>query len=404
MNLLTDGIQNDLVKKTEMTTKLTIDGITEIYPVYKIRLDLLYYNDRNDRIATWISQYIAANSIDTIDKTSLENYNDIIQEFIEKSNPQKIKDTQKNIEFIGQQKYGIVLKDGRIIDGNRRFTCLRNLAKNDPKFNYFEAVILDKDIEDNAKQIKMLELQLQIGEDAKVDYDPIDKLVGIYRDIIENKLLTIHEYAMSVNQKDKEVEKSVELATLLVEFLETINAPKQFYLARELDLNGPLHELHAILKKEKDEDRKELIKNIIFANLLIQPSGDMTRFVRQIKNTILPSKYSEEFIEKECDIVEVIIDKLPPSGEVNESTINGLRREEETQEVLKDTMDIFENKAKVSDTKNKPSKLLSKIYDSLEEIDQNIFLKLNDNQKENISEQLDLIEDKIDEIRGSLDV
>ena len=74
------------------------------------------------------------------------------------------------------------------------------------------------------------------------------------------------------------------------------------------------------------------------------------------------------------------------------------------QEALKDTMEIFENKAKVSDVKNKPSKLLSKIIDSLEEIDQNIFLKLNEAQKENISEQLDLIEDKIDEIRGSLDV
>lgn len=404
MNLLTEGVEKGLVKKTEMTTKLTIDGITDMYPVYKVKLDLLYFNDRNDRIATWISQYTASNNIESIDKSSLGAYNDIIQNFIEQSNPQKIKDTQKNIEFIGQQKYGIVLNDGRIIDGNRRFTCLRNLAKNDPKFNYFEAVILDKDIEDNAKQIKMLELQLQIGEDAKVDYDPIDKLVGIYRDIIENKLLTVHEYAISVNQKDKEVEKSVELATLLVEFLETINAPKQFYLARELDLNGPLHELHAMVRKEKDEDRKELIKNIVFANLLMQPSGDMTRFVRQMKNTILPSKYSEEFIEKECDVVEEIIDKLPPVGEVNESSINELRKEEEMQEALKDTMEIFENKAKVSDVKNKPSKLLSKIIDSLEEIDQNIFLKLNEAQKENISEQLDLIEDKIDEIRGSLDV
>lgn len=404
MNLLTDGINKGWVVKTEMTTKLTIDGITDMYPVYKIRLDLLYYNDRNDRIATWISQYTAAENIEEIDRSSLEEYNNIIQRFIEQSNPQKIKDTQKNIEFIGQQKYGIVLKDGRIIDGNRRYTCLRNLAKNDPKFNYFEAVILDKDIEDDAKQIKMLELQLQIGEDAKVDYDPIDKLVGVYRDIIENRLLTTREYAMSVNQREKDVEKSVELARLLVEFLETINAPKQFYIARELDLNGPLHELYAIVKKEKDEDRKELLKNIVFANLLMQPAGDMTRFVRQIKNTILPSKYASDFILDESEVVEDIIDRLPPVGEVKESTISELRRDETVQEALKDTMEIYENRAKVSDTKNKPSKLLGKIIDSLEEIDQNIFIKLDDNQKENISELLDLIENKVDEIRGSLDV
>ena len=339
-----------------------------------------------------------------MDHDSIDNYNDIIQEFIEKSNPQKIKDTQKNIEYIGQQKYGIVLNDGRIIDGNRRYTCLRNLAKNDPKFNYFEAVILDKDIEDNAKQIKMLELQLQIGEDAKVDYDPIDKLVGIYRDIIENKLLTPREYALSVNQKDAEVEKSVELAKLLVEFLEAINAPKQFYLARELDLNGPLHELYAILRKEKDDDRIDLIKNIVFANLLMQPAGDMTRFVRQMKNTILPSRYSEDFIEEECETVEEILDTLPAPGEVKESTIRDLRQNEEIQEKLKDTVDKFENKAKVIETKNKPSKVLNKVIDSLGEIDEYVLLALDENQKENITEQLDLIEDKIDKIRGNLDV
>ncbi|WP_278244250.1 hypothetical protein [Lachnobacterium bovis] len=29
-----------------------------------------------------------------------------------------------------------------------------------------------------AKQIKMLELQIQIGSEERVDYDPIDRLVG----------------------------------------------------------------------------------------------------------------------------------------------------------------------------------------------------------------------------------
>lgn len=54
MNLLKEGIEQGVVIKTEMTTKLTIDGITKVYPVYQVRLDYLYYNDQNDRIATWI--------------------------------------------------------------------------------------------------------------------------------------------------------------------------------------------------------------------------------------------------------------------------------------------------------------------------------------------------------------
>ena len=248
MNLLRDGITQGFVIKTDRATKLTIDGITETYPVYQIRLDALYYNDQNDRIATWISQYKSDNKTETIDRTDLESYNNIIHEFIVKSNPDKLKSTQKNISFIGQQKYGVVLNDGRIIDGNRRFTCLRNLAVDDPKFNYFEAVILDRDIENSAKQIKMLELHIQIGEEARVDYDPIDRLVGIYNDIIVNKILTVHEYAVSTGaQSDNDVQKEVERAKLLAEFLEAINAPGQFYIARDLNMSNPLIELQQLL-------------------------------------------------------------------------------------------------------------------------------------------------------------
>ena len=52
MNLIKDGLQNKTVIRTSLTRKLTIDGMTNPYPVYKIRLDQLFYNDQNDRIAT----------------------------------------------------------------------------------------------------------------------------------------------------------------------------------------------------------------------------------------------------------------------------------------------------------------------------------------------------------------
>ena len=255
MNLLTEGIEKGFVIPTDRATKLAVDGLTSTYRIYQIRLDYIFYNDQNDRIATWISRYKSEENIDHIDRSDLEQYNKLIENFIVQSNPEKMKATQKNIETLGQQKFGIVLKDGRVIDGNRRFTCLRRLSETNQNFNYFEAVILDKDIENNAKQIKMLELQLQIGEEARVDYDPIDRLVGIYNDIVANQLLTVEEYAMSTNMESvKDVEKLVDISMLLVEFLEAINAPRKFYLARELNLNGPLHELYGILKRIKDED------------------------------------------------------------------------------------------------------------------------------------------------------
>lgn len=406
MNLLKEGIEKGFVIKTDRATKLTVDGITDTYPIYQVRLDLLYFNDRNDRIATWISQYMAENGVSSFDRSDLEKYNDIIQDFITQSNPDKIKATQNNIEFIGQQKHGVVLNDGRIIDGNRRFTCLRNLAKKDPRYNYFETVILERDFENNAKQIKMLELQIQIGEESRVDYNPIDRLVGIYHDIIENQLLSVKDYAQSTNQTEAEVERMKDLAILLVEFLEAINAPGQYYIARDMDLNGPLVELQGILKNIKDAERREEVKYAVFTNFLMQPSGDMTRFVRELKQVVKEkeTKYLDEFVEKEMVITEKVLDQLPAPGMVTRETINVLRADKRTQEELRQTMEITTNKVKAKQTRNKPAQILLKAGDSLETIDTNIFKKLEEEQLAEISEQLDRIMDLVDSIRGALDV
>ena len=406
MNLLKEGIEKGFVIKTDRATKLTVDGITDTYPIYQVRLDLLYFNDRNDRIATWISQYMAENGASSFDRSDLEKYNDIIQDFITQSNPDKIKATQNNIEFIGQQKHGVVLNDGRIIDGNRRFTCLRNLSKKDPRYNYFETVILERDFENNAKQIKMLELQIQIGEESRVDYNPIDRLVGIYHDIIENQLLSVKDYAQSTNQTEAEVERMKDLAILLVEFLEAINAPGQYYIARDMDLNGPLVELQGILKNIKDAERREEVKYAVFTNFLMQPSGDMTRFVRELKQVVKEkeTKYLDEFVEKEMVITEKVLDQLPAPGMVTRETINVLRADKRTQEELRQTMEITTNKVKAKQTRNKPAQILLKAGDSLETIDTNIFKKLEEEQLAEISEQLDRIMDLVDSIRGALDV
>ena len=112
MNLLIDGIENGTVIKTSQVVKMTVDGITDTYPVYQVRLENLFYNDQNDRIATWISQYKSEHETDTLSHDDTESYNKIIHDFIEKSNPERLKQTQANIALLGQQKYGVVLNDG----------------------------------------------------------------------------------------------------------------------------------------------------------------------------------------------------------------------------------------------------------------------------------------------------
>ena len=395
MNLLKEGIDQKAVVKTTLTRKLTIGGLTMAYPVYKVSLDWLFYNDQNDRIATWISQYKAQHDGQAPDCSDRESYNSIIEQFIVESNPDAIRKTQNNIEMVDQREPGVV-------DGNRRFTCLRRLAAKNDRFGYFETVILDRNIENSAKQIKMLELSIQHGEESKVDYNPIDRLVGLYNDVISTHLLSIAEYAKSTNETESEVKKRIEIAKLMVEFLEFINAPEQFYIARDLQLYFPLEELYKIIKKCHSEDEIEDLKIAVFTNILMQTSTDMGRFVRNIK-TIVGTDYQEEFLDEQKLIAEKVVDSLPSQGQVNTSVIREVvRANDETVQELERSMDKALLKVKKTETKNRPIQLAEKASSFLESIDTHILLKMNDSELRRLARQLDKLEQTIAAIRENL--
>lgn len=404
MNLLTDGIKSKAVMLTQSTKKLSIDNHTQVYPVYKIRLDQLYFNDQNDRIATWISQYKTEHANVALESLNHPDYNDIIQGFITESNPEAIKKTQNNIELIGQQEAGVVLTDGRIIDGNRRFTCLRNIEKKTGKTQYFEAVILDHDIRNNAKQIKLLELMIQHGVDKPVDYNPIDRLVGIYNDIVDKKILTVKEYADGVNQSETDIQREVEKANLMVEFLEFINAPKQFHLARTMNLNDPLKELNTILKQCKDNEKREDLKNVIFANFLMQPHGDMTRYMRKIKKIVSNAKFLDEYLDEQMATTEKVCDLLEETPVVTDKVINEkIRTQEDLKEDFAHSTEKWVSKADGDATRNRPAQQAEKAFEMLDTIDTNIFKKLNEEQKDDVRNRLDQIQEVLNRIKGELD-
>ena len=103
VDILEKGLADGSVIKTDMARKLTIGGITKTFPVYKVRLDLLYYNDQNDRIATWISQYGTEHDGQEPDTGDREAYNHVIEQFIIASNPAAIAATRDNIRQVDQR-------------------------------------------------------------------------------------------------------------------------------------------------------------------------------------------------------------------------------------------------------------------------------------------------------------
>ncbi|STP29145.1 Uncharacterised protein [Enterococcus durans] len=314
--MLLEEIMKGYVIPTEYTRKLTVDGITQSYQVYQIRLDRLYYNDQNDRIATWINKYKEENNIVDFSEYN-DEYNKIIEGFVCESNPKAIEKTKNNIELVGQREPGVVLNDGRIIDGNRRYTCLRKIHEKNHNINHFEAVILDRDIKENKKAIKLLELSIQHGEEGKVDYNPIDRLVGLYNDVIKNELITIDEY-------------------------------------------------------QKTDEEKENLKLIIFTNLLMKPKGDITRFIRKIKK-VVDSEHVDDFIEEQLEFTEKTAEKIEELEGINSKVINkNIRSDELLQENMVQSLEKFEIKAKKDIAKMKPLQDLQKFYIILENLDVNL--------------------------------
>jgi len=404
MNLLKEGIEIGAVVKTDLTKKFSIDGTTQVFPVYRIRLDLLYFNDQNNRIATWISQYRSEHNGSIPELKDKEKFNKIIEEYIIKSNPEAIKRTENNIELVDQREAGVVLNDGRIIDGNRRFTCLRHLAKKSEKFNAFEAIILDRDIEKSAKQIKLLELSIQHGEESKVDYNPIDELVGVYHDIEVSKLVTADEYARSCNTNIKEVNRKLEDARLLNEFLEYINAPKQYHIARELDIVSSIDTLNIILKKAFDEETQEKIKISVFTNIIMHTGSDLRAFVRDI-NKIATSQFFDEYIETQMPIAEQVSNMLQTVNVSNAKTISEVVRSNDKIRVdLEDSLEKSLYKAKRKETRSLPAKNIAKAKSLLEDIDFNIFRKLTAEELDDVSKELNRLKFFITEIEKGINV
>lgn len=390
---LTEGsilrlVGTDLVQKTDLTRKITYGGKTVAYPVYRVRLDALYYNDQNDRIATWISRYESENGKDSLSDLNTEIYNRIIENFIVESNPESINKTQKNISLVGQREPGVTLADGRIVDGNRRFTCLRRIQRKSQEPVYFETVIMDMDIREDKKQIKLLELAIQHGEEKKVDYDLIDYAVGTYRDVVQTELLTIEEYASSTNESIADVKKRIEIAGVIVEFLSYLKLPEQYYVAREYQVYSLFQEMMTPLR-QLNESEKQQLKYIAFNNAMMHAIPDQRKYIRDIKNLVKNGTYAA-FLDEQQKWGNAIREKFEALDVRNKSDVDKFAEDNaDITEELQLSMERAKLRARSQQLKAKPSENVSKSISLMMEVDPRQFERMSTEEKEALKAGLD---------------
>lgn len=397
MNLL-ELHDEQLVRETDLSRKLTLGGKTMAYPVYQVRLDQLFYNDRNDRISTWITQYKNDNENLSLENMNQEEYNAIVEKFIIDSNPGAIEKTKNNIALVNQREPGVVLSDGRIIDGNRRFTCLRLIHKEDPSVNYFETVILEPGAENNQKQIKMLELAIQHGEEQRVDYDLIDLAIGTYHDVVETELLTVQEYADSTNETVNDVRKRIETAKLIIEFLDFMNVPGQYHIAREMGVFSVFFELVPLLRKCDDQEAEELKKSV-FSNVMMGSFKDHRKYIRNVK-AMQETGFFSSYMKEQNKISQTIIKKKDEAGIKDKKTLQEfVSRNEDTTEDLQFSMDKALLNSKKEISKSRPAQIVNKSVSMLMDVDTKIIDKLSDSEKEKLKNQLNKLTSAVDLIK-----
>lgn len=414
MNLLEKAAANQL-KKTGEKKKLSIrNQVDDKYDVYEIPLELLYYNDQNGRINTTYKKYSSVHGLLT-PKTGDSEYNKIFEQFIYESNEQAMRDTKQSIDEKSQQEPGVVLPDGRVIDGNRRFTALRMIQKETGIAQYFNAVILKLDAKSDEKIIKELELDLQLGREERVSYDPIDRIFDVYNTIEVEKIMTIEEYKKASGAKStKGINRDIRLAELIIKFIEIVspggNPIDKFYLARDLKLDGPIEEIESTITNLKSKD-KESIKEAALVYLAVSKTvdnqNDSTRVMRDLKKNILQNdERLEYFLNAVDDKVDVVMETFEdtPIQSANElkTVVEGdIEVEKSVQSLISSTNRII-NKGRIENERTKALIELENIRDSLSEIDAEDFSELTVDENIQVREIISEINDILFRLRKDI--
>ena len=186
--------------------------------VYNIPLSYLIYNKYNGRILSRTKSLEKQGQ--AIDVETEEGRN-LIEKLLWDSKIDRNKKTELSIREFGQQKVGIITKDGVIIDGNRRAMLLNKKDRT----GYFKAIVLPVTLEENPIEIERLETTYQMGEDEKLGYNPVEKYLKAKQ--IFDKLtpkIKEEEAVKSISdwmgESEGEIEKYLDTMVVMDEYLE----------------------------------------------------------------------------------------------------------------------------------------------------------------------------------------
>lgn len=220
--------RKDELKRIQESAEPCMTGITLTYhgertkfDAYRIPLSVLTYNPYNGRIGSVVKSFERQNHPLNPDSPADVA---LIEKFLWESREDANERTMKSLLTDHQQKFGIVTADGKIIDGNRRACLLNRLWKDESiaanakqHAQFFEAIVLP--IDADRKEILRLETTYQMGEDAKVDYGPIEKYLKAGD--LASEGFTNSQIADFMGVKQSDVKMYLDVLKLMDDYLDT---------------------------------------------------------------------------------------------------------------------------------------------------------------------------------------
>lgn len=373
--------------------RIRYKGEIERFDAYKIPLEYLVYNKYNGRIGTLVKSFEKQKY--SLNPESFEDKK-IIERFLWESKLDRNQKTMQSLAKDGQQRYGIVSRNGVIIDGNRRASLLNRIYEARDKWDtevsncrYFIAIVLPDDA--GKKEILELETTYQMGVDEKLDYNPIEKYLKCQD--LKDAGFSEKEIADMMKEKEGEVKKWLEILTVMNEYLDQYGYSGIYTRLEKRE--GQFVDLNRYLNRytsrkvhtdwEFDESDISDLKLVCFDYIRAQYEGKEFRNIANADKDSIGSIFCSEkiwnnFQKKHFDLIDNVseadVDKIRENnpGEDLSKLLEKRDNDWEIQVKNKLQANINISSRKLDDLKeaNQPSKLLLKIKDTLELINTDV--------------------------------
>ena len=315
---INDYIQKHSDCKLNKTHSVIIKGESNDVQVYKLPLELLFFNIKNGRFA--------AEYLELKEKIGRElhpeNPDDAktIQKMLIELDPKHTLELGSNIRKFGQRDPGICTYGGFVHNGNRRMAVMQTIVEEgDIKFNFLEVALLQPGVE--PIDLWLIEAGIQLAKPTQLDYGPINTLIKFKEGIdigFSAQQIAKNLFGFS---DEKQVLEKLEILRLITKYLRFIGEPTHY--KRADGIVEHFIDLSKILTSEKrsgaSTDELLAYQNIGFQLIF---DGITQRELRAMKKIISEEKSKQQLFKSlEYSKPEPVEKKLAKKLEADEDEI-----------------------------------------------------------------------------------